>query len=88
MRKCIGKVSRSVWAFVNLVLTSQVEAISSVVGNLTSEVDAQQVFKNTFNALISEDYSIVTGIDRYQNALEDALLKVNFLRCRPLYASK
>ena len=84
-RKCINKVSRSVWTLVYLVLTSQVEARSSVAGNLTSEVDAQQVFKNTFNALISEDYSIVAGIDRYQSTLEDALLQVNFLVRARLY---
>ena len=41
-------------------------------------MDAQQVFKNTFKALINEGYSITTDIDRYQGILEHALSKVDF----------
>ena len=40
-RKVFGKVSRSVRAYVYLVLTSQVQAKPSVVGNSASAVDAQ-----------------------------------------------
>ena len=40
-RKVFGKVSRPVRAYVYLVLTSQVQAKPSVVGNLASAVDAQ-----------------------------------------------
>ena len=57
-RKSIGKVSRSVRAYVYLIITSQVPERSSIVGNSASAVDAQQVFKSTLNALIHEDYSI------------------------------
>ena len=42
-------------------------------------MDAQQDFKSTFKALINEDYSIGIDIERYQGALEHALLKVHFL---------
>ena len=65
-------------AYVYLVLTSQVQARSSIVGNSASAVDAQQVFKSTFNALINEDYSISNDIERYQDVLEHALSKVDF----------
>ena len=41
-------------------------------------VDAQQVFKSTFEALINEDYSIGIDIERYQGVLEHALSKVDF----------
>ena len=41
-------------------------------------MDAQQVFKSTSKALINEDYSITTDIDRYQGILEHALSKVDF----------
>ena len=41
-------------------------------------MDAQQVFKSTFKALINEDYSITTDIDRYQGILEHALSKADF----------
>ena len=78
-RKGIEKISRSMKAYIYLVLTSQVKAISSIVGNSASAVDAQQVFKSTFKALINEEYSIGINIDRYQGVLEHALSKVDFL---------
>ena len=77
-RKGIEELSRSVRAYVYLVLTSQVQARSSIAGNSASAVDAQQVFKSTFKALINEDYSISTDTDRYQGVLEHALTKVDF----------
>ena len=77
-RKGIGKISRSARAYFSLVLTSQVQARSSIVENSASAVDAQQLFKSTFKALINEDYSISTVIDRYQGVLEHALSKVDF----------
>ena len=43
-RKGIGKISRSVKAYVHLVITSQVKARSSIVGNSASAVDAQKHF--------------------------------------------
>ena len=60
-------------AYVYLVLTSQVQARSSKVGNSALVVDAQQVFKSTFKALINKDYSIAVDIERYQGVLEHAL---------------
>ena len=77
-RKGIEKISRSVRAYVYLVLTSQVQARSSIVGNSAPAVDAQQVFKSTFKVLINEDYSIGIDTDRYQGVLEHALSKVDF----------
>ena len=43
-RKGIEQISRSVRAYVYLVLTSQVQARSSIVGNSAPAVDAQKVF--------------------------------------------
>ena len=71
-------MNRSMRAYVCLVLASHVQARSSVVGNSTPAVDAQQVFKSTFKALINEDYSIGIDIERYQGVLEHALSKVDF----------
>ena len=65
-------------AYVYLVLTSQVQARSSIVGNSAPSVDAQKVFKSTFKALINEEYSIGIYIERYQRGLEHALPKVAF----------
>ena len=41
-------------------------------------MDAQQVFKSIFKALINENYSIGTYIGRYQGVLENALSKIDF----------
>ena len=49
-------------------------------------MDAPQVFKCTFNALINEDNSISIDIGWYQSILEHALSKLGFLnRYRQLY---
>ena len=77
-KKGTEKISRSVKAYVYLVLTSQVQARSSIVGNSAPAVDAQKVFKSTFKALINKDCSIGINIERYQGVLENALSKVDF----------
>ena len=77
-RKGIEKISKSVREYVYLVLTSQVQARSSIVGNSAPAVDAQKVFKSMFKALINEEYSIGIDIERSQGVLEHALSKVDF----------
>ena len=64
-RKGIEKVSRSVKVYLYLVFTSQVQARSSIVGNSAPAVDAPQVLKGMFKALIKEAYSIGIDIERY-----------------------
>ena len=54
-RKDFGKVSRSVRAYVYLVFTFQVQTRSSIVGNLSPVVDAQQVFKSTYTCVNCTD---------------------------------
>ena len=44
-RKDIEKMSRSVMTYVYLVLSSQAQARSTIVGNSLLAVDAQQLFK-------------------------------------------
>ena len=63
-------------AYVYLVLSSQVQARSTIVGNSAPAVDAQQLFKDTFKSLINEDLSI--DIEKYQGVLKHALSKVDF----------
>ena len=77
-RKSIEKIRRSVRANVYLVLRSQVQGRSRIVGNSASAVDAQQNFKSTFKALINQNHSISSDIDRYQSVLENALSNVDF----------
>ena len=54
-RKGIEQISRSVRAYAYLVLTSHVQARSSIIGNSAPAVDAQKVFKGMLKALINED---------------------------------
>ena len=75
-RKGIEKISRSMMAYVYLVLSSQVQTRSTIVGNSAPEVDAQQLFKDTFKSLINEDLPI--DIEKYQGVLEHALSKADF----------
>ena len=77
-KKGIDNMSKSMRAYVNLMLTSQVQARSSAVGNSVYAVDAQQVFNSTFKALINENNSINNDIQRYQDVLEHALSKLDF----------
>ena len=77
-KKGVEQISGSVRAYVYLVLTSQAQARSSMVGNSASAVDAQKVFNSMFKALINKDYSIGINNERYQGVLEHALSKVDF----------
>ena len=77
-RKGFEKISRSVRAYSYLLLISQVQARSSIVGNSAPAVDVQEVFKSTLKELLGEDYSISNDIQRYQDALKRALSKVHF----------
>ena len=63
-------------AYFYLVLTSQVQARSSIVGNSALTVDAQQVFKSTFKTLINEDYSIAIDIEREGSILGSILFTI------------
>ena len=70
-------------AYVYLVLICQIWTRSTIVGNSAPAVDAQQLFKNPFKALINEDLSIDIG--KYQRVLEHALSKVDFSVGRGIY---
>ena len=74
-RKGIEKISRSAMAYVYLILSSQVQARSTIVGNSVPAVDAQHFFKDAFKSLINEDLSI--DIKTYQGVLKHALSKVD-----------
>ena len=66
-KKGIEKISRSMRVYIYFVVTSQVQAKSSIVGTSAPAMDAQKVFKSTFKALINEDFplaSILKGIKK------------------------
>ena len=71
-------ISKSVRAYVYLLLTSQVQARSKLVGKTTNAFDAQNIYVNLFKELLKNDYSIADDIARYQRVLEHAMSKVDF----------
>ena len=64
--------------FASTQFAVQVQARSSIVVNLASVLNAQQVFQSTFNALINDDSFIKVNIEKYQSVLEHALSKVDY----------
>ena len=63
----VEKISRSVMVYVYLVLSSQVKARSTMANNSAPTVDAQKIFKDTFNNLMRGDLS--TDTKKYQGVL-------------------
>ena len=70
-------ISKSVRAYVYLLLTSQVQARSKIVSKTTNAFETQNIYMNSFEELLKSDYSIADDIVRYQGVLEHALSKVD-----------
>ena len=71
-------ISKSVRAYVYLLLTSQVQARLKIVVKTANALNAQNIYINSFEELLKSDYSIADDITRYQGALEHAMSKVDF----------
>ena len=71
-------ISKSVRAYVYLLLTSQVQARSKIVGKTTNAFEAQNIYMSSFEELLKSDYSIADDIARYQGVLDHAMSKVDF----------
>ena len=75
----IQKLSQSVRAYAYLILYAQANARSSIIGNNSQAVDAQQIFLNSFEELIDNQVNIVDDIKRFENVLQHARSKVDFV---------
>ena len=77
---CVGltMISKSVRSYVYLLLTSQLQTRSKIVGETANALDAQNIYTNSFEKLLKSDYSIADDIARYQGVLEHAMSKVDF----------
>ena len=71
-------ISKSVRPYVYLLLTSQVQPRSKIVGETANVLDAQNIYMNSFEELLKRDNSIADDIARYQGVLEHAMSKVDF----------
>ena len=61
----LNMISKSVRAYVYLLLTSQVQTRSKIVGKTANALDAQNIYINSFEELLKSDYSIADDIARY-----------------------
>ena len=68
VKKCIGKVSTSVGAYICLALTSQVQTTSSIVGNTVSAVEDSFVRADIYRYQ-RESYTIIACIN-YQKLID------------------
>ena len=75
-RRGMGRINRSLEAFVYGVLGSQVNIRSGIVGDSGGAVEAQQEMLKLFeSAVIEEDLS--TSVQRYQLAVQEAKLRLD-----------
>ena len=75
-RRGMGRINRSLEAFVYCVLGAQVNVRSSIVGDSGGAVEAQQEMMKLFeSAVIEED--LATSVQRYQLAVQEAKLRLD-----------
>ena len=75
-RRGMGRINRSLEAFVYCVLGAQVNIRSGIVGNSGGAVEAQQEMMKLFeSAVIEED--LATSVQRFQLAVQEAKLRLD-----------
>ena len=73
----IEKISESVKDYAYLILTSQASTRGPIIGQDAQELEAQEVFLNTFENIISRRVDISEEKQRFQKALQYARSKVD-----------
>ena len=72
------RISESVRAYANLILSSQASARSSIVGNMAIALTAQSAFLNNFENVVNHRVNIREDIKHYQDTLSYASSKVDY----------
>ena len=72
------RISESVRAYAYLILSSQVSARSSIIGNTASALTAQSAFLNNFENVVNRRVDIHEDVKRYQDTLSYASSKVDY----------
>ena len=72
------RISESVRAYAYLILSSQVSARSSIIGNTASALTAQSAFLNNFEDIVNRRVNIQEDIKRYQDTLSYTSSKVDY----------
>ena len=75
-RRGMGRINRSLEAFVYCVLGAQVNIRSGIVGNSGGAVEAQQEMMKLFESAVIEE-NLATSVQRYQLAVQEAKLRLD-----------
>ena len=75
-RRGMGRINRSLEAFVYCVLGAQVNIRSGIVGDSGGAVEAQQEMLKLFESAVIEE-SLATSVQRYQLAVHEAKLRLD-----------
>ena len=75
-RRGMGRINRSLEAFVYCVLGTQVNIRSGIVGNNGGAVEAQQEMMKLFESSVIEE-NLATSVQRYQLAVQEAKLRLD-----------
>ena len=75
-RRGMGRINRSLEAFVYCVLGAQVNIRSGIVGSSGGAVEAQQEMMKLFESAVIEE-NLATSVQRYQLAVQEAKLKLD-----------
>ena len=75
----LQKISESVRDYTYLILTSQSSTRAPIVGHKAQNLDAQRVFLNTFENIVNRRVDIPEDIRRFQNTLQYAGSKVDYV---------
>ena len=75
-RRGMGRMNRSLEAFVYCVLGAQVNIRSGIVGNSGGAVEAQQEMLKLFESAVIEE-NLATSVQRYQLAVQEAKLRLD-----------
>ena len=75
----LQKISESVQDYAYLILTSQTNTRVPIVAHEARNLDAQQVFLNTFKNIMNRRVNIPEDIRRFQKTLQYARSKVDYV---------
>ena len=81
----LQKISESVRDYAYLVLMSQTSTRAPIIGHEARNSDAQRVFLNTFESIVSRRVDIPENIQRFQKTLQYARSKVDYVISEFIY---
>ena len=81
----LEKLSETVRDYAYLILTAQTTTRGPIVGHTAQNLDAQQVFINTFENIINRRVDILEDIQRFQKTLQYARSKVDYVIGESIY---